>query len=102
MSSTEIMFGSVAEPSTRRVIFKPRPIGDEWQIEAHIPGGMILYIKGFLTDARAKEWIHGRGNARIPRESCINGFSRGPLHGARPAQEKRLRGCGQRRPGRAS
>jgi hypothetical protein len=55
------MFGSMAKSSTKRVIFKPRQVGDEWQIEAHIPGGMILYIKGFSTEALAKEWIEGPG-----------------------------------------
>jgi hypothetical protein len=55
------MFGTMAEPSKKRVIFKPSHVGSDWQIEAHIPSGMILYIQGFPNEARAQEWIDGRG-----------------------------------------
>jgi hypothetical protein len=55
------MFGSMAEPSRKRVVFKPRQVGADWQVDAHIPGGMILSIKGFPTEARAQGWIDGRG-----------------------------------------
>lgn len=55
------MFGTMAESSTKRVVFKPRQVGIDWQIDAHIPGGMILSIKGFSTEALAQEWIDGRG-----------------------------------------
>jgi hypothetical protein len=58
---TEVIFGAMATASTKRVVFKPRQVGTDWQVDAHLPGGMILCIKGFSTETRAQEWIDGRG-----------------------------------------
>lgn len=58
---TEAIFGAMATASTKRVVFEPRQVGTDWQVDAQLPGGMILCIKGFSTEARAQQWIDGRG-----------------------------------------
>jgi hypothetical protein len=43
-----------------RVIFKMQRIEeDDWQIEAHVPGADIRYIKGLKSKADVDEWMTG-------------------------------------------
>jgi hypothetical protein len=32
---------------------------DDWQIEAHVPGADIRYIKGFKSKAEIDDWLTG-------------------------------------------
>jgi hypothetical protein len=48
----------MAEPH-HRITINPQPVkaGDEWHVVATWPSGHPEHIKGFKTEAEAREWI---------------------------------------------
>ena len=43
-----------------RVIFSTKRIAEgDWQIEAHLPGFEIRYVKGLASKADADDWLAG-------------------------------------------
>jgi hypothetical protein len=50
----------MAKSKAPRVVFKMQRIEeDDWQIEAHLPGADIRYIKGFKSKAEVDDWMTG-------------------------------------------
>jgi hypothetical protein len=50
----------MAKSKAPRVTFKMQRIeADDWQIEAHVPGADIRYIKGFKSKAEIDDWLTG-------------------------------------------
>jgi hypothetical protein len=52
----------MAEPH-HRITINPQPVraGNEWHVVATWPSGHPEHIKGFKTEAEAREWITGDG-----------------------------------------
>lgn len=43
-----------------RVTFVPKRIAEgDWQIEAHLPGTDVRYIKGLASKIEVQEWLDG-------------------------------------------
>jgi hypothetical protein len=43
-----------------KVVFKPKRIAEgEWQVEAHVPGAEIRYVKGLTSKADFDDWMQG-------------------------------------------